>query len=217
MSAFIDLEQVWFSWPSGREVLRGVDLTLQRNDTLALMGSNGSGKTTLGKLIMGLLQPTAGKVCLDGRPVQEYSLAERGRRVGYVFQNPERQFFAASVADEIGFALGFRGFSPAEVEERVAELLAFFELEQYAQAFPFHLSHGEKQRLALAAVMALQPEFIILDEPSTGLDWARKNKLIKALEGIRERGVGYIIISHDHEFCRRLCRSAVTLKGGRLT
>ena len=130
MSAFIDLEQVWFSWPSGREVLRGVDLTLQRNDTLALMGSNGSGKTTLGKLIMGLLQPTAGKVCLDGRPVQEYSLAERGRRVGYVFQNPERQFFASSVADEIGFALGFRGFSPAEVEERVAELLAFFELEQ---------------------------------------------------------------------------------------
>lgn len=216
MSAFIQLEQVWFSWPRGREVLRGVDLALRRSDTLALMGSNGSGKTTLGKLIMGLLQPTAGKVYLDGRPVQNYTLAERGRRVGYVFQNPERQFFAGSVADEIGFALGYRGFSPAQVEERVEELLEFFELEQYAQSFPFHLSHGEKQRLALAAVMALEPEFIILDEPSTGLDWARKNKLTKALDGIRQRGVGYIIISHDHGFCRRLCQSAVTLKVGRL-
>ena len=157
MTAFIELEQVSFAWPQGREVLKGVDLALDRRDTLALMGSNGSGKTTLGKVIMGMLTPTAGTVRLEGRPIQDYPLAQRGRRIGYVFQNPERQLFAATVADEIGFALKYRGLAPETIQERVAELLALMELDRYARTFPYNLSHGEKQRLALAAVLALEP------------------------------------------------------------
>lgn len=215
MTAFIQLEQVSFAWPQGREVLRGIDLALDRRDTVALMGSNGSGKTTLGKVIMGILQPTAGTVRLEGRPIQEYPLAQRGRRIGYVFQNPERQLFAATVADEVGFALKFRGLAPQAIQERVAEILALMELERYAQTFPYNLSQGEKQRLALAAVLALEPEFIILDEPSTGLDWARKRQLAAILERIRQQ-VGYIIISHDYGFCQGLCEKTLTLKGGRL-
>lgn len=215
MTAFIELEQVSFAWPQGREVLKGVDLALGRRDTLALMGSNGSGKTTLGKVIMGMLTPTAGTVRLEGRPIQDYPLAQRGRRIGYVFQNPERQLFAATVADEIGFALKYRGLAPETIQERVAELLALMELDRYARTFPYNLSHGEKQRLALAAVLALEPEFIILDEPSTGLDWARKRRLATVLARVR-RQVGYIIISHDGGFCRELCDAALTLKGGRL-
>ncbi|MGI6365421.1 MAG: energy-coupling factor ABC transporter ATP-binding protein [Bacillota bacterium] len=215
MTAFIELEQVSFAWPQGREVLKGVDLALDRRDTLALMGSNGSGKTTLGKVIMGMLTPTAGTVRLEGRPIQDYPLAQRGRRIGYVFQNPERQLFAATVADEIGFALKYRGLAPETIQERVAELLALMELDRYARTFPYNLSHGEKQRLALAAVLALEPEFIILDEPSTGLDWARKRRLATVLARVR-RQVGYIIISHDGGFCRELCDAALTLKGGRL-
>lgn len=215
MTAFIELEQVSFAWPQGREVLKGVDLALDRRDTLALMGSNGSGKTTLGKVIMGMLTPTAGTVRLEGRPIQDYPLARRGRRIGYVFQNPERQLFAATVADEIGFALKYRGLAPETIQERVAELLALMELDRYARTFPYNLSHGEKQRLALAAVLALEPEFIILDEPSTGLDWARKRRLATVLARVR-RQVGYIIISHDGGFCRELCDAALTLKGGRL-
>jgi energy-coupling factor transport system ATP-binding protein len=179
------------------------------------MGSNGSGKTTLGKVIMGMLTPTAGTVRLEGRPIQDYPLAQRGRRIGYVFQNPERQLFAATVADEIGFALKYRGLAPETIQERVAELLALMELDRYARTFPYNLSHGEKQRLALAAVLALEPEFIILDEPSTGLDWARKRRLATVLARVR-RQVGYIIISHDGGFCRELCDAALTLKGGRL-
>jgi energy-coupling factor transport system ATP-binding protein len=215
MTAFIELEQVSFAWPQGREVLKGVDLALDRRDTLALMGSNGSGKTTLGKVIMGMLTPTAGTVRLEGRPILDYPLAQRGRRIGYVFQNPERQLFAATVADEIGFALKYRGLAPETIQERVAELLALMELDRYARTFPYNLSHGEKQRLALAAVLALEPEFIILDEPSTGLDWARKRRLATVLARVR-RQVGYIIISHDGGFCRELCDAALTLKGGRL-
>lgn len=216
MMPFLELEQVSFAWPRGREVLKDIDLTLSQEDTVALMGSNGSGKTTLGKVIIGILQPTAGEVRLGGRPIAHYPMAQRGRRIGYVFQNPERQLFAATVADEIGFALKYRGLPPGEVKARVAEMLDLMELGHYAETFPFNLSHGEKQRLALAAVMALAPEFIILDEPSTGLDWARKRRLAAMLDRIRQRGVGYIVISHDHGFCRGLCGSAVTLKGGRL-
>lgn len=216
MTSFIGLDKVYFTWPRGREVIKGISLDLNRQDTVALMGSNGSGKTTLGKLVMGLLQPSSGKVYLDGRPIQEYSLAQRGRRVGYVFQNPERQLFAATVADEVGFALNYRGMDAKAVEERVAEMLDLFELGRYAQTFPFNLSHGEKQRLALAAVMALEPEFIVLDEPSTGLDWARKRRLAAVLDRVRQRGVGYILISHDQGFCHELCQTILTLKGGRL-
>ena len=190
MTPFLELEQVSFAWPQGREVLKGIDLTLSQEDTVALMGSNGSGKTTLGKVIMGILQPTAGEVRLAGRPITEYPLAQRGKRIGYVFQNPERHLFAATVADEIGFALKYRGLDPGEVQERVDEMLDLMELGQYAETFPFNLSHGEKQRLALAAVMALEPEFIILDEPSTGLDWVRKRRLAAMLDRIRQRKVG---------------------------
>ena len=216
MTAYINLEEVSFSWPRGQALVQGLNLAIEKHDTFALTGANGSGKTTLGKLIMGILTPTAGQVLLAGKPITSYSLAERGRRVGYVFQNPEKQLFAATVADEIGFALKYRGLSPEEVQNRVAETLALFELEQYAQTFPFNLSQGEKQRLALAAIMALGPDFVIMDEPSTGLDWLRKRRLQAILVGVRDRGVGYIIISHDHEFCAPLCARTLTLKGGKL-
>ena len=214
--AFIQLEQINFRWPQGPALLRDINLALNRQDTVALVGSNGCGKTTLGKLIMGLLSPTQGRVLLDGRPVGDYPLAQRGERVGYVFQNPEKQLFAASVADEVGFALRHRGLNSDQVEAKVEEMLALFELERRRDAFPFNLSHGEKQRLALAAVLALDPEFVLLDEPSTGLDWLRKRKLAQALEKVGQRGVGYIIISHDHGFCRQLCARTLTLEGGKL-
>lgn len=216
MIAFIRIEAVSFSWPRGPAVLDGLDLEIKATDTLALMGANGSGKTTLAKIIMGLIRPQEGRVLLAGKPIQDYSLAQRGRRVGYVFQNPERQFFAASVKDEIGFPMKFRGLSPEIIQERIGEMLALFELEHRAEAFPFNLSQGEKQRLALAAIMALKPEFIILDEPFTGLDRVRKQRLAAALGRVREQGVGYMLISHDHAFSRDLCAQSITLKGGRL-
>lgn len=216
MNSFIRLEEVSFRWPAGPAVLERISMEIAQSDTMALMGANGSGKTTMGKILMGILRPSSGRVLLGGRPVLDYSLAERGKRMGYVFQNPERQLFAATVADEIGFPLKFLGMSQEKVRNKVQEMLELFELEQHADAFPFNLSHGEKQRLALAAIMVLQPEFIILDEPSTGLDWLRKQRLTAALERVRERGVGFLLISHDIKFIQGLCARSMTLKGGRL-
>lgn len=197
-------------------MLAAIDLSIKAADTVALLGANGSGKTTLGKLIMGLLKPTAGQVLLAGRPIDSYSLGARGRRLGYVLQNPERQLFTPTVSEEIAFGLRYRGLAAEAVAERVAEMLALFELTAYAATFPFNLSRGEQQRLALAAIMALQPEFIILDEPFTGLDWLRKQRLAAILERVQRQGVGYLLISHDQDLCARLCGRKLSLAGGRL-
>lgn len=214
--SFLKLKQVEFAWPKGQPVLNGVSLDIAQDSTIALMGSNGSGKTTLGKIMMGMLKPTAGDVLLEEKLIASYTLPQRGQRIGYVFQNPEKQLFAATVYEEIGFSLKFKGLTPAQVDERVREMLDLFELEYCALAFPFNLSHGEKQRLALAGIMALEPKFIIMDEPSTGLDWLRRQRLIKVLERVRSQGVGYILISHDLGFCSTLCAKTVRLEGGAL-
>lgn len=214
MAELLRLEDVGFHYPGGDTVFAHVNFTLDRRDTVALMGANGSGKTTLGKLLMGLLLPTSGRVLLEGREVARWPLAQRGSRIGYVFQNPEKQLFCPIVADEVGFALLQQGMERRAVEKRVAEMLDRFDLTHCRDSFPFNLSQGEKQRLVLAGVMALEPAFVILDEPTTGLDWQRKQVLAAVLANLADNGTGYIVISHDREFCRSLCRRLLVLEGG---
>lgn len=214
--AFIELAQVSFSWPQGKMVLDSVDLSLEKDSTLALFGANGSGKTTLAKLMLGLLTATTGNVYLQGRPLTAYSLGAVGKLVGYVRQNPEKMFFASTVVEEIGFPLKYKGFSPKEIEMRVAEMLSLFELEAYRGTFPLNLSRGEKQRLALASVMVGEPEFLLLDEPFSGLDRHWKRRLQGILTQLRDRGVGFLIISHDRDFTGSVCQQALTLTGGGL-
>ncbi|HOB87126.1 MAG TPA: ABC transporter ATP-binding protein, partial [Bacillota bacterium] len=146
----------------------------------------------------------------------EYSLADIGARVGYLFQNPEKQIFSPSVKEEIAFGLNFRGFDPALVERRVEEMLDYFELKHCAHQFPFNLSQGEKQRLAIAAVLALEPSFVVFDEPTTGLDQRRKERFAALLQKIKARGAGYILISHDREFSSACCERRLHLKEGKI-
>ena len=211
MTAFIELEQVSFAWPQGREVLKGLTWPWTGGILPALMGSNGSGKTTLGKVIMGMLTPTAGTVRLEGVPFRT-TLGPAGSSYRLCLSEPRAPALCRHRCRRDRLCPEIRGLAPETIQERVAELLALMELDRYARTFPYNLSHGEKQRLALAAVLALEPEFIILDEPSTGLDWARKRRLATVLARVR-RQVGYIIISHDGGFCRELCDAALTLKG----
>lgn len=214
MSELLRLEGVGFCYPKGLPVFENVNISLSCRDTVALMGANGSGKTTLGKVMLGLLAPTSGRVLLEGKEVGKWPLAKRGSRIGYVFQNPEKQLFCPTVAEEIGFALSFQGLEPDRAKQRVEEMLARFDLAHCRDSFPFNLSQGEKQRLVLAGVMALAPDFVILDEPTTGLDRARKQVLADVLKRLADRGVGYVLISHDWEFCRSLCRRLLVLEEG---
>ncbi|TEB07042.1 Energy-coupling factor transporter ATP-binding protein EcfA1 [Pelotomaculum schinkii] len=215
--AFLELSRVVFSYPRKmKPALAGIDLSLDKDGVTAIVGPNGSGKTTLTKLLIGVLQPTEGEVRLEGRPVAGYSLAEIGRRIGYVFQNPDLQLFCSTVAEEVGFGLANRGCEPADVQEKVAFYLDYFELTAYRDVFPLYLSQGEKQRLAIAAVLANEPEFLILDEPTIGLDACRKKNLEDYLKKVARLGRGMILVSHDERFVDKMAERVVTLANGRI-
>lgn len=215
--AFLELSQVTFSYPGKmKPTLTGINLALEKKEITAVVGPNGSGKSTLTKLMIGVLQATEGEIRLAGRPVPDYSLGEIGRRVGYVFQNPDLQLFCGTVAEEVGFGLINRGCDPEKAEERVEFYLDYFELTACRNAFPLHLSQGEKQRLAIAAVLANEPEFLILDEPTAGLDAYRKKLLEDCLKKIARLGRGMILVSHDAPFVERMAERVVTMTNGRI-
>lgn len=215
--SFIVMENVHYIYAkAGQETLKGISLILNRDDAVALMGPNGSGKTTLGKIAVKIYRPSQGRVLLKGRDLADYTLGQVGKHIGYVFQNPEKQLFSPSVEEEISFALRFRGLQEETVQERVHQMLLHFDLLSKRKLVPFNLSQGEKQRVAMAAAFALEPDFMIFDEPTTGLDVKRKQKLLELLYKARSRGAGYLLISHDEEFCKKACDRFLYLKDGRL-
>lgn len=214
---FLELRDVSFCYPKQkRPVLTGINLTFTKQGITAIVGPNGCGKTTLTKLMMGILTATSGEIRLEDRILAEYSLAAIGQRIGYVFQNPEQQLFCPTVSEEIGFGLINRGYASETVRKRVNYYLDYFELATYRNIFPLHLSRGEKQRLAIAAVLANEPEFLIMDEPTVGLDAYRKKLLSANLQKIAGQGRGLIVVSHDYSFVQRIAQRVVALENGQI-
>lgn len=212
---FLQLSQVDFTYAGKTSpAVSEINLSLEKDDIIAMVGPNGSGKTTLTKLMLGVLQPTAGIIYLEQQPLAQYSLAEIGRRVGYVFQNPSLQLFCRIVAEEISFGLTNQGCNPTTVAEKVDFYLNYFELTAYRNTFPLYLSHGEKQRLAIAAVLANEPEFLILDEPTVGLDAYRKRLLEEYLQKVALLGRGMLLVSHDIAFVNRMAKRVITMGDG---
>lgn len=209
----IVVEGLHFSY-DGREVLRGVDLTFG-GEILALVGPNGSGKTTLAKHLNGLLKPVRGRVLVDGMDTRRHTVAELSRKVGYVFQNPEHMFFEETVFDEVAFGpknLGIRG---EELEERVRWALRAVGLEGFEERTPYSLSGGEKQRLAIACVLAMKPKYLILDEPTSGLDGKAERSVVRTIRTLREEGHGVLLITHDMDLVLELAERVVLLFNGR--
>ncbi|MDD3652590.1 MAG: ABC transporter ATP-binding protein [Desulfotomaculaceae bacterium] len=215
--AFIDLINVSYKYPGQqRTILHDINLSIWNRGCTAVTGSNGSGKTTLSKLLLGILTPVTGLVKLNGQPLTSMTLPQIGRRIGYVFQNPDRQIFCATVEEEISFGLQNQGLSPDQVLQKVKAILDYFELTRYAHTFPLALSAGEKRRLAIAAVLALEPDLLVLDEPTAGLDPYRKRLLGDYLEKIIASHKGVVIISHDHQFIARYATRFIRLKNGQV-
>ncbi len=205
-----------YRYPGEGQVVAPVDLAIHASDVTALFGPNGSGKTTLGKLLAGILKPTSGRVEILGEDTRTLSLGRIGQRLGYLFQEPDRQIFTARVDEELALAQRLRGVPEDDVLGRVEEMLDRFRLEHLREAFPFDLSRGEKQRLALAAIMINRPPFLVLDEPTTALDVVRKAELSALLSQATEGGVGMLIISHDRSFVARHATRILELSRGEI-
>lgn len=212
----IEVQDVYFTYPSGVEALKGVSLTIKDGEFVSIMGENGAGKTTLVKHFNGLLKPTKGTVLVNGVDTKKVSVAALARRVGFVFQNPDHQLFSETVEDEVAFALRNFGFSEEVIKRRVEWALNLLGLSQYRKSSPFMLSGGERKRVALASVLAWDPEILILDEPTIGQDYQQKEILRQFIMQLREQGKTIIIVTHDVEFVAECNPRVILMRDGRI-
>ena len=212
----IDIQQISFSYEDGPPALRQVSLTIAPGEFVALTGANGSGKTTLAKHFNGLLRPSSGRVFVAGADAQGQSISELARTVGYVFQNPDHQIFLPTVAEEVAFGprnLGVRG---AELDARVEEALALFELTCLHQRHPTLLGRGVRRRVALAATYAMRPRLLVLDEPTGGLDQRAAESLMSVLHDMVAEGRSVVLITHDMRLVGEHARRMVVLSSGQV-
>jgi len=212
----ISLENVSFKYPSGELVLQSVNLSIDSGQFVAIMGENGAGKTTLAKHLNGLLKPTEGKVLVDGEDTTKKSVAALSRKVGLVFQNPDHLLFSETVRDEVAFALRNFGYSNEIIQKQVSKTLEALDLIGYADTSPFLLSGGERKRAALAAVLAWEPDYLVLDEPTIGQDYLQKERLRNFILQLYSQGKAVVIISHDVEFVAEAGPEVVLMSKGRL-
>ncbi len=214
--AYIELKQVSYKYEGrSKPAVDDVNIHLERSEKVALTGLNGSGKSTLARLILGLLKPQSGTVLLDGLTIGSYSLSETGKRLGYILQNPSQMLFNATVYNEIAFGLRWKGFHKEKLHQLCKAELDRFGLWGLKDRMPLSLSEGQKQLVAICAVMALQPVFLILDEPAKSIDSYRKKMLTELLNEINQEGTGIMIISHDRLMVKDMGAREIKMhKGG---
>ena len=198
-----------------RLALQGIDLSLRRGEFIALVGVNGSGKTTLAKHFNGLLKGKEGTVYLNGTDVKEMRPEDLFRQVGYVFQNPDHQIFASKVEDEISYGLKNMGLTLAEKEKRMEEVLALTGLTDCRTKHPHMLSKGRRQMVALASVLVLKPEVLVIDEPTTGLDWPGVTQVMGMVQELHKQGTTVVMVSHDMDIVAHYAERVVVMKEGR--
>ena len=210
----IRAENLTFVYPGGVVALKNVSLSIYKGDFIALLGQNGSGKTTLVKHFNGLLKPTEGNVYVFGENTRNKSPADLAKRVGYVYQNPDYQIFCRKVYDEVAFAPKNLKVPKEKIDELVMNALKLVKMEYAIDENPFNLSKGERQRVAIASVLAMDPDVLIVDEPTTGQDFRTSNEIMKLLQQLNNQGKTIIIITHDMELAANYCRRTIVLKDG---
>ncbi|MFJ7988862.1 energy-coupling factor ABC transporter ATP-binding protein [Streptomyces sp. NPDC096351] len=207
----LDVRGLAYAYPDGHQALFGVDLTVARGERVALLGPNGAGKTTLVLHLNGILTGGAGGVTVAGLPVGRKHLAEIRRKVGIVFQDPDDQLFMPTVREDVAFGPAAAGLRGDALETVVREALDRVGMAEYADRPPHHLSFGQRRRVAVATVLAMEPEILVLDEPSSNLDPASRRELADIL---RSLDVTVLMVTHDLPYALELCPRAVILSEG---
>ena len=212
----IELSDVSFIYPDGTPALNNINLSIRAGEKVAVLGANGAGKSTLFQLFNGLLQPARGIVAVKGRVVEKAYLKEVRRMVGMVFQDPDDQLFSSTVRQEIAYGLINLRLDRDKIEQTISWALQVVGLSGYENKSPFNLSGGEKKRVALASVLAMRPEVLVLDEPTAALDPLGAAKIIELLNGINgELGITLVFATHDVDVVPLLAdRVYVMDKGG---
>lgn len=207
---------VEYPGPPPVTALKDVSLEIRQGEFVGIVGQNGSGKSTLVKCFVGLLRPKKGEVLFRGQSLRRFSVGEIARRIGLVLQNPDYQLFTASCRDEIRFGLRNVGIPEKEIDQRAVEALQRVGLETYADLFPFRLSFGDRRKLAVAATMALGPEVLIMDEPTTAQDHRGRYQLAELARQFHEEGGTVLMITHDVDLIARYAQRLIVLHEGRV-
>lgn len=209
----LEIREVKFSYPGGDPVMRGLSLQVPSGQSLGLVGANGAGKSTLLHLILGVLQPAEGEILYGGTAMTPKNLAEFRRNFGLVFQDPDDQLFLASIAEDVAFGPRNLGLDEAAIEARVAEALSLVGLEHLRARPSFKMSGGEKREAALASVLSMRPNVLVLDEPTASLDPGARRRIMRLLAGLPQTR---IITSHDLDMVLEICGRVVVLKDGNI-
>jgi len=212
----IVMEEVEYVYPNGTKALKGVNLKIREGEFVAIIGQNGSGKTTLIKHIVGLLKPTNGIVKVFGIDTRHINISRLAWKIGYVYQCPDHQLFCTSVYEECAYALRNAGMSEEEIRERVSRVLEIVGLSGLEDVPPYFLSKGQRQRLAVAAVLAMEPEVIVVDEPTTGQDFVQSKGIMNLLKKLNESGRTIIVVTHNMRLVAEYAERVIVLKEGRV-
>lgn len=203
-------------YPDGTLALADVTLDLNEGEFVGIIGQNGSGKTTLVKHFNGLLRPTTGEVLVGGIDTKSSTVAELSKKVGYVFQNPDHQICQSNVFDEVAFGPRNLGLSEAEIRDRVMAALKDVRIEKLAQRHPFLVSKGERQRIAIASVLAMKPSILIVDEPTTGQDYMESKEIMDLLRRLNEEGHTILVISHNMKLIAEYAGRVIVFARGKV-
>jgi len=210
----IQLENVCFSYPNGRAVLDNLQFEIKQSEKLGLIGPNGSGKTTFLHIIMGLLSASSGTVRILGKPVETEEDFRRARqKIGFLFQNADDQLFSPTVLEDVAFGPLNLGKKPGEAREISLKTLKALKLEGFEDRVTHRLSGGEKKLVALATVLVMKPDVLLLDEPTTGLD---EDTSIRIISILNDLDISYVIVSHEYDFLARTTRDIYSMQGGKI-
>jgi len=212
--AIIELKDVSYAFPNRGNALDKLNFHLHHGEKLGLFGPNGAGKTTMLHILMGLITPDQGTVELFGIPMTESKIFDEARlKIGFLFQHSDDQLFCPTVLDDVAFGPLNQGLSKEKAAERAREALAVVGLSEFEERIPHRMSGGEKKLVALATILAMRPEVLVLDEPTTGLSPEAKDRLIKILQGL---DMARLVVSHDPDFLAATTDRLIAMRDGRI-